>query len=258
MPIVLNEVSLNYPANNRGPARVLRDIDLTIQDGEFLSVVGPSGCGKSTLLRLLAGLIAPTSGRLSVDIARRRSGGLAFVFQSPVLLPWRTAKQNIMLPLGVLGIPRAQAEGKVADVLSLVRLEEFKHFYPSQLSGGMQQRVALARALATDPSLLLMDEPFSALDFLTAEALSDDLLHLWESMDITVVHVTHDILEAVYLADRIAVLSPRPAKIAATFEVKLPRPRAESLRESKEFGMMCRDIRAAVQSQREVPNEPMV
>lgn len=221
-----------------GTARhtALEDVSFQVAQGEFVALLGPSGCGKSTLLRLIADIIPPTSGRLIVagdsPEAARRAGLFGIVFQESVLFPWLTALANVELPLRV-GRPARPRDPR--ELLELVGLREFAGYYPQQLSGGMRQRVALARALVTDPQLLLMDEPFAALDEITREAMGNWLLSVWEKTGKTVLFVTHSVPEAVYLADRVVVLSPAPGRIAAVLPIALPRPRRSDLKDTLPF-----------------------
>jgi len=216
---------------------VLNDISLRIEEGEFVSVIGPSGCGKTTLLKILGGLLPPSHGNItikdsSLDIAiKRRDFG--FVFQNPVLLPWRTVLQNIELPLEIIGDQTPFAESE--KLLELLGLKGFGKYYPKALSGGMKQRVAIARALVFNPDILLMDEPFGALDELTRERLNLELLKIWEQMHKTIIFITHSISEAVFLSNRVIVLSERPAKIDEIKEIDLPFPRTIAVKQSKEY-----------------------
>jgi len=229
---------------------VLKDLSFQVAAGEFVAVVGPSGCGKTTLLRVLAGLLPPSAGRVTVagqdpDLARRQKE-VGFVFQTPALLPWRTVLGNIRLALEVNRVPRPALDP--AELLRLTGLGEFAYYYPHQLSGGMAQRVALARALVFDPKLLLMDEPFSALDELTRSAMRYELLRVWEQTRKTVVFVTHSIPEAVILADRVFVLSHRPARLAGELEVDLPRPRHEGMEDSAPFREAVRWLKSRLRA----------
>ena len=202
-------------------------MSLEIGEGEFLSIVGPSGCGKSTLLRIIAGLVPPTGG--AVRIAGREVAGprrdIGMVFQDAVLLPWRTVQKNVLVPAEVIGIDAGTARRRAAELLDLVGLGGFADKYPMELSGGMRQRVAIARALMHDPAILLMDEPFGALDAMTREAMNSELLRVWQASRKTVVLVTHSIDEAVFLADRVVVMSPRPGSVREVLDVKVGRPR---------------------------------
>jgi NitT/TauT family transport system ATP-binding protein len=216
---------------------VLNDISLKIKEGEFVSVIGPSGCGKTTLLKILGGLLPPSHGNItikdsSLDVAiKRRDFG--FVFQNPVLLPWRTVLQNIELPLEIIGDQTPFAESE--KLLELLGLKGFGKYYPKALSGGMKQRVAIARALVFNPDILLMDEPFGALDELTRERLNLELLKIWEQTHKTIIFITHSISEAVFLSNRVIVLSERPAKIDEIKEIDLPFPRTIAVKQSKEY-----------------------
>jgi NitT/TauT family transport system ATP-binding protein len=216
--------------------------DLDVRRGEFVSIIGPSGCGKSTLLRILAGLETASGG--SIDVAdggaRQRVG---FVFQEPVLLPWLTALENVRFPLDTAGTARPEADGRAAGLLALVGLSGFEAALPRALSGGMRQRVSIARALSYDPALLLMDEPFGALDLITRDRLNDELLSIWAQTGKTVLFVTHSVEEAAYLSDRVVVMSPRPGRIRSIYDVDLPRPRGESTKLDPSFHRLMADLR---------------
>lgn len=226
----------------------LANITLDIAEGEFVSLIGPSGCGKSTLLRVIADLLQPSTGRVEVhgksaDVARReRNYGM--VFQSPVLYDWRTVERNVQLPLEIMKVPKRERAERCAELLELVGLQDFAKRYPWQLSGGMQQRVAIARALSFRPSILLMDEPFGALDEMTRERLNLELLSIWSRTGTTVVFVTHSIPEAVFLSDRIVVMTPRPGRIEHIVEVDLPRPRGAEIREDERFFRLIAEVRS--------------
>lgn len=229
----------------------LRGIDLAIGPGEFISLIGPSGCGKSTLLRLVGDLLTPTSGSVRINgktpHQARRDRDYGMVFQKATLLDWRTVRRNVELPLEIMHID--QRRSRAAEMLDLVQLSEFAERYPWQLSGGMQQRVAIARALAFRPSLLLMDEPFGALDEMTREAMQQEVLRIYGETGITVVFVTHSIPEAVFLSSRVVVMSPRPGRISAVVPVDLPRPRTEDTRESQGYFDIITQVREALRSQ---------
>jgi NitT/TauT family transport system ATP-binding protein len=223
-------------------------INLSVSAGEFLCVVGPSGCGKTTLLQLLGGLIQPTTGSVLLD-GQPLTGpppDISMVFQKPNLMPWRTVADNILLPLQIQGVNAPQAKEFAHRTLDLVGLSEFGQAYPKQLSGGMEQRVALARALIQQPRILLLDEPFGALDALTRERLNREILRLWQHQHFTAIMVTHNIREAVYLADRVLVLSPRPATISDEFRTNLPRPRPPGVEYSEPFGQLAYNIRQSI------------
>ncbi|MEQ8965592.1 MAG: ABC transporter ATP-binding protein [Azospirillaceae bacterium] len=230
-----------------GPVVALEHVDLTVAEGEFVALLGPTGCGKSTLLRLVADLIHPSAGAVTVGGApaarARQANRFGFVFQEPALLPWRTALDNVHLPLEVVDYPDQPPRQRCLDLLESVGLARFADHYPHQLSGGMKQRVAIVRALAWNPPILLMDEPFSALDELTKAQLQDDLLALWTRERKTILFVTHNIAEAVYLADRVVVMSPHPGRIKQILPVALPRPREPAMRETMEFLAMVREAR---------------
>ena len=219
----------------------LRGIDLTIPRGAFVCVLGPSGCGKTTLLRLIAGLTEPTSGsvRRGVD-GPDRGGDVGFVFQEPTLMPWATALGNVALPLSLAGMARTEREARAADLLGRLGLRGFERAYPRELSGGMRMRVSIARALVTEPDILLMDEPFAALDEITRHALEDDLLALREGRRFTTVFVTHSVAEAVYLSPRVVVMAARPGRITADLELGPALPRTDEFRTSAEGAALCR------------------
>src|SRR5688572_18270268 len=237
-----------------GPQRLhaLDGIDLTIGRGEFVSIIGPSGCGKSTLLRIIGGLQHPTSGRVLIDGRPprdlQRDKQLGFVFQDPSLLPWRNVVENVRLPLQVNKGQGSRGQGQedVDSLVDAVGLSEFQRYYPHQLSGGMQQRVALARSLVTSPSVLLMDEPFGALDEITRASMRFELLRVWRASQTstTVLFVTHSIPEALLLSDRVVVMTPQPGRIAGILEVDLPRPRDEELEFEPRFVDLARQLRA--------------
>lgn len=220
------QVGLRYPSR-RGEIEALAKVDLTINRGEFVSILGPSGCGKSTLLKLAAGLLPISSGELLLDgqaiNAPRRETGV--VFQKPNLLPWKTVRANVLLPAHTLGLDKAKAKARADQLLSLIGLEAFADNYPGELSGGMQQRVGIARMLLHDPELLLMDEPFAALDAMTRETLMLELQRIWLADAKSVLFITHSIQEAVFLSDRVLVMSPRPGRIVEDLVIDLPRPR---------------------------------
>ncbi len=226
-----------------GGVEALAGIDLAVNQGEFVALLGASGCGKSTLLRLVAGLAEPSAGTVrwqgagNVDPSR-----IGFVFQEPTLMPWANVFDNVYLPLRLAGRSRAEAASRIDETLRQVGLAEFARAYPRQLSGGMRMRVSIARALVTQPEILLLDEPFAALDELTRFKLNEDLLRLWRERGLTVLFVTHSVYESVFLATRVVVMSARPGRIAAELRVELPAERIASLRNTPEFGLMCRDV----------------
>jgi NitT/TauT family transport system ATP-binding protein len=249
--IALDGVDLLFRSGQR-EVQALLDIDLRVAEGEFVALLGPTGCGKSSLLRLISDLISPTSGMIEVRggpaSAARRVNAFGFVFQEPALLSWRTAIGNVRLPLEVVGYPPEKRNARCEELLNSVGLLKFKDAYPHELSGGMKQRVAIVRALAWNPSILLMDEPFSALDELTRAQLQDDLLQLWSRERKTVVFVTHNISEAIYLADRVVVMSPHPGRIKTVLSPGLPRPRSAEMLETAEFLRWTRNAREALKS----------
>ncbi|WP_108663417.1 ABC transporter ATP-binding protein [Acuticoccus kandeliae] len=223
----------------------LAGTDLVVRRGEFLSLLGPSGCGKSTILRLVAGLDEPTVGTIewhdnAKGRAAQRERNVGYVFQEPTLMPWATVFDNAWLPLRLKGISRRKAEGQIMTALESVGLADFRAAYPRELSGGMKMRVSIARALATSPSILLMDEPFAALDEITRFRLNDDLLRLWDEKGWTVIFVTHSVFESVYLSTRIAVMTARPGRIATEVIVDEPSPRTEAFRTSPKNGEIAR------------------
>src|SRR4051794_3017381 len=227
--------------------RALAPIDLTIAAGEFLTLIGPSGCGKSTLLKLIANLIEPSDGRIlwwsgAFDRVGSSGRSLAFVFQDPTLMPWARVEANVRLPLDLARVPKAESSKRVAEALSRVGLEGGARHYPRQLSGGMKMRVSIARGLATRPNLLLMDEPFGALDEFTRNKLDADLIRLWWERKLTTVFVTHSIYEAVFLSTRIIVMASNPGRIFRTMTIDEPQPRDEGFRDSARFAAYCREL----------------
>lgn len=238
---------------NEGSETVaLSGIDLTIGPGEFVSLIGPSGCGKSTLLRVIGDLTRPSSGTVQVNgkaaPRARTDRDYGMVFQAPVLFDWRTIEANVGLPLEIINVPRARRAQRVADMLALVELTDFARHHPWQLSGGMQQRAAIARALAFEPKLLLMDEPFGALDEMTRERMNTELLRIWEQTGTTIVFVTHSIPEAVFLSSRVVVMSARPGRITKIIEVDLPRPRSDATRELGRYFELITDVRESLKA----------
>jgi NitT/TauT family transport system ATP-binding protein len=234
----------------KGGTTALENIDLEIEQGEFVSLIGPSGCGKSTLLRIIGDLIEPSSGQLTVNgkTARqaRRDHDYGVVFQDAVLYDWRTVAKNIALPLELAGWDRERRRTRIEEMLDLVELQGFGEHHPWQLSGGMQQRVAIARALSFDPALLLMDEPFGALDEMTRERLNAELLRIWQASSSTVVFVTHSIAEAVFLSTRVVVMSPRPGRVSRIIPIDLPQPRSAATREEPRFFELATEVREAL------------
>ncbi len=232
----------------------LGPLDLDVRRGEFVSLLGPSGCGKSTALRLIAGLNAPTSGTVQVS---HRPGpaqighSIGFVFQEPTLMPWASVRDNVRLPLKLAHAPAAAATARVDEALMQVGLAEFATAFPRELSGGMKMRVSLARALVTDPDILLMDEPFAALDEITRFRLNNDLLALWRNLRKTVIFVTHSVFESVYLSQRVVVMTARPGRIGAEFRIDAAEPRDEDFRTSVEYAGYCRTVSAALAQQRQ-------
>ena len=226
----------------------LGPLDLDVRRGEFVSLLGPSGCGKSTALRLIAGLAAPTSGEVKVakHAEARGEHAIGFVFQEPTLMPWASIAENVRLPLKLKHVPAAEAKARVTAVLAQVGLAEFTDAFPRELSGGMKMRASLARALVTDPDILLMDEPFAALDEITRFRLNNDLLALWRNLRKTVVFVTHSVFESVYLSERVIVMTSRPGRIDAEFRIETPEPRGEDFRTSADYAAYCRQVSNAL------------
>lgn len=247
--IALDDVSVTYRARNQD-VNALSHVSLSVCDGEFVALLGPTGCGKSTLLKIVSDLLRPTSGTVSVRgqaaAAARHANEFGFVFQEPALLPWRTALDNVMLPLEVVKYPSAERRARCEQLLAMVGLSRFAGSYPHELSGGMKQRVSIVRALSWKPAIMLMDEPFSALDEITKQQLQDELLQLWSSEKKTILFVTHNISEAVYLADRVVVMSAHPGRINAVIPVDLPRPRDPAVRDTLEFIGHVRRAREAL------------
>lgn len=233
----------------------LKGIDLEIQSGEFVSLLGPSGCGKSTLLRIVGDLLQPTSGTVSVNdktaAAARDARDYGMVFQQATLLEWRRVLGNVALPLEITGVGEPERSERAREMLKLVELTEFTDHYPWQLSGGMQQRVAIARSLTLEPSLLLMDEPFGALDEMTRERMQMELMRIWQETQTTVLFVTHSIPEAVFLSTRVAVMSPRPGRVAGVVEIDLPQPRQFETREEPKFFEKLVEVREVLRAEEE-------
>ena len=238
----------------------LAGIDLTINRGEFVSLIGPSGCGKSTLLRLIGDLTAPTTGSVEVNgkpaHAARMGREYGMVFQAPVLFEWRNVEDNVKLPLELLDMSRSERDERVRMMLALVELSDFARHHPYQLSGGMQQRVAIARALALQPAILLMDEPFGALDEMTRERMNTEVLRIWQQTGTTVVFVTHSIPEAVFLSTRVVVMSARPGRITRVVEVPLPQPRNDETREDARYFRVVTEVREALRAGGGLGGEP--
>ena len=251
--VELKDVGQTFEVQD-GRMTALENIDLTIQPTEFLSLIGPSGCGKSTLLRIVGDLIEPTSGTVQVNGKTAHDARLGreygMVFQAPVLFDWRTVEANVRLPLELMGMDRATRDKRVTDMLELVELGSFLRHYPHQLSGGMQQRVAIARALALEPTLLLMDEPFGALDEMTRERLNAEVLRIWNATRTTVIFVTHSIPEAVFLSTRVVVLSPRPGRITNVIDIDMPQPRNDQTRETERYFELVTEVRESLRGRR--------
>lgn len=244
--VSVDSVSQTYGSAANGMA-ALRNVSATIADGEFVSVVGPSGCGKSTLLRIIADLLSPTEGTVLIrgrsprEATARREIGM--VFQSPVLYEWRSVRRNVELPLEVMGQPRSARRERAEEMLELVGLKQFASRYPWQLSGGMQQRVSIARALTFDPVILLMDEPFGALDEISREYMNQELQQIWSRTRKTVLFVTHSIPEAVFMSTRVIVMSPHPGQVVAEIDIDLPRPRTEETRTLPRYYDLITEVR---------------
>ena len=245
LAVGLREVTKRYDSG----VMALGPLDLDVRRGEFVSLLGPSGCGKSTALRLIAGLNAPTSGTVQVSkraSETRAARSIGFVFQEPTLMPWASVRENVRLPLKLAHAPAMEANARIDQALAQVGLAEFADAFPRELSGGMKMRVSLARALVTDPDILLMDEPFAALDEITRFRLNNDLLSLWRNLRKTVVFVTHSVFESVYLSQRVIVMTSRPGRIAAEFRIDAPEPRQEDFRTSVEYAGYCREVSHAL------------
>ncbi|MEO1398433.1 MAG: ABC transporter ATP-binding protein [Pseudomonadota bacterium] len=249
--ISANSLSLTFETND-GPVHALSNVDLTVEKGDFVSFIGPSGCGKTTFLRVVADLEQPTGGTITVNGVTpdqaRRERSFGYVFQAASLLPWRTIEKNIMLPLEIMGFSNSEQQERVERVLSLVDLSGFGNKYPWQLSGGMQQRASIARALAFDADLLLMDEPFGALDEIVRDHLNEQLLDLWARTNKTICFVTHSIPEAVYLSTKIVVMSPRPGRVTDVIESPLPKERPLDIRETPEFLEVAARVREGLRA----------
>jgi NitT/TauT family transport system ATP-binding protein len=247
--IEARDLSLTFETAD-GPVYALSKVNLTVQDGDFVSFIGPSGCGKTTLLRVIADLEQASAGGISVNgmtpEEARRKRAYGYVFQAPALYPWRSVERNVALPLEIMGFGKAERAQRIARNLDLVNLKGFEKKFPWQLSGGMQQRVSIARALAFDPKLLLMDEPFGALDEIVRDKLNQQLLELWGRTQKTVVFVTHSIPEAVFLSTRIVVMSPRPGRIIDVIETNFPRNRTLDFRETPEFLKVAHRVRTGL------------
>ena len=246
--ISITDLCVSFPGKDGSePVVALKNINLEVKQGEFISLLGPSGCGKTTLLRTIADLLQPTSGQISVrgqsprEIRLQKKYGI--VFQNPVLYDWRSVRRNVCMPMEMMGIPKKERTARVTKMLELVGLMEFGTKYPHELSGGMQQRVGIARALAVKPEILLMDEPFSALDEFTKEKLHEDLLRIWKKTNKTILFVTHNIQEAVFLSDRVVVLSPHPGRVSAVVDIDIPRPRTLSTKNTPEFNALVAKVR---------------
>ncbi len=252
--IMTNDLSLTFKTND-GPVHALSRIDLSVKAGEFVSLIGPSGCGKTTLLRVIADLEQPTSGDVTINDMSpheaRMKRAYGYVFQASALYPWRTIARNIALPLEIMGLDKVEQDKRIAANIELVDLQGFENKYPWQLSGGMQQRASIARALAVEPDLLLMDEPFGALDEIVRDHLNEQLLRLWAKSGKTVVFVTHSIPEAVFLSTRIVVMSPRPGRIHDIIDSDLPKDRDLDIRDSKAFLELTHRVRVGLRTGQE-------
>lgn len=249
--IEAKKLSLTFETND-GPVHALKDVDLTINKGDFVSFIGPSGCGKTTFLRVMADLESPTGGEITVNgmspAEARMKRAYGYVFQAAGLYPWRTIGGNIRLPLEIMGYSKADQADRVKQVLELVHLDGFEKKFPWQLSGGMQQRASIARALSFDADILLMDEPFGALDEIVRDHLNEQLLELWAATNKTIGFVTHSIPEAVYLSTKIVVMSPRPGRVTDVIESTLPKERPLDIRESQEFLDIAHRVREGLRA----------
>lgn len=251
VPIVaIHGVNKRFKAQGGQPVNALQDVTLDIYSGEFVSLIGPSGCGKSTLLRIVGDLLQPTTGEVTVNGKSAHQARLdrdyGMVFQAAVLYDWRTVIRNVELPLEVMNYAPSMRDSRAREMLELVELSDFADHYPWQLSGGMQQRVAIARALAFEPALLLMDEPFGALDEMTRDRMNNELLDIWAKTKKTVIFVTHSIQEAVYLSSRVVVMSPRPGRISQVIPIDLPQPRGPEIRDTEQFFHLVTRVREAL------------
>lgn len=228
--------------------QALAGISLAVEAGGFVAVLGPSGCGKTTVLRLVAGLEQPSSGAVTLGESGAATPTLSYVFQEPTLMPWASVHDNVSLPLRIAGLPKAAIEARVAPALAAVGLEAFATAFPAELSGGMRMRASIARALVTEPDALLMDEPFAALDEITRQRLNGDLLTLWQTQRFTALFVTHNVFEAVFLAQRVIVMSERPGRLMADIAIDAPYPRSAEWRLAPEFASVCRQAAAALEA----------
>jgi NitT/TauT family transport system ATP-binding protein len=251
-PIIsIQNLTKRFQGSDSGSVLALDNINLNIEHGEFISLIGPSGFGKSTLLRIIADLIQPTTGTVTVNgkpaPQARKDRDYGMVFQNATLYDWRSILKNVQLPLEIMNYPKPERDRRAREMLKLVELSEFEDKYPWQLSGGMQQRVSIARALSFEPKILLMDEPFGALDEMTRERMNNELLRIWKSIDgMTVIFVTHSIAEAVYLSTKVVVLSPRPGRLSEIIDIPLPQPRSSQTREMDDFFHLSTRVRNAL------------
>jgi NitT/TauT family transport system ATP-binding protein len=257
--ISVSNLTKRFRASDGVEVHALDDINLEVQQGEFVSLIGPSGCGKSTLLRIMANLIEPTSGTVTVNdksaAQARKDRDYGFVFQNATLYDWRTVLKNVQLPLEIMKFSKKEKDERAREMLRLVELGEFEGKYPWQLSGGMQQRVSIARALAFKPRILFMDEPFGALDEMTRERMNNELLNIWKTLGVTCIFVTHSIPEAVYLSTRVVVLSPRPGRLAEIIDINLPHPRGPETRDLDDFFHLMSRVRGALRGLGEVDDK---
>jgi NitT/TauT family transport system ATP-binding protein len=258
--VQLSGVDKTFFRGDQPVTTALQGIDLSIRGREFVSLIGPSGCGKSTLLRLIGDLVGPTSGKIVVNgkpaSQARRDRDYGMVFQAPVLFDWRTIADNVGLPLEVMGYDATRRTTRTKEMLDLVELSDFGHHHPWQLSGGMQQRVAIARALAFEPSILLMDEPFGALDEMTRERMNQEVQRIWQQTGTTIVFVTHSIPEAVFLSSRVVVMSARPGRITKVIDIDLPRPRNDDTRETERYFELVTEVREVLRGRGVAPGDP--
>lgn len=250
MIISVENLTKKFQSSDGQIVHALDNVNLQIPQGEFISLIGPSGCGKSTLLRVIADLIEPTDGRVMVNgkpaPQARKDRDYGFVFQSATLYDWRSVIKNVELPLEIMGFSKAEREKRAREMLRLVELSDFENRYPGQLSGGMQQRVSIARALAFEPKILLMDEPFGALDEMTRERMNNELLSIWQKLGVTCIFVTHSIPEAVYLSTKVVVMSPRPGRISEIIDIPLPQPRSPETRDLDDYFHLQSKVRSAL------------
>ncbi|MBI2185009.1 MAG: ABC transporter ATP-binding protein [Thaumarchaeota archaeon] len=246
--LTIANLSKTYRTAKGGEVEALRNVSIDVDEGQLVSLVGPSGCGKSTLLKILVGVLSKTSGTISLSGqgVSGPTGNMGIVFQTPVLMKWRSVLSNVLLPIEIMGLDGQKYAERAHSLLEMVNLSGFESHYPWELSGGMQQRVSICRALIADPPILLMDEPFGALDALTREEMNLELLRIWNETKKTILFVTHSIQEAVFLSDKVVVMTPRPGKVDQVYDIDMPRPRATMVRYSPKFADYCESVRKTI------------